>query len=80
MPDFHPAPLSDFDDFNGVGLAPAVHAHVMKKSTDFYHAFQFDPVLKAPNGREKLPRFMDPKLRDDYPLDSAWKVNFLKFC
>jgi chitin elicitor receptor kinase 1 len=34
----------------------------------------FDPVLKAPNGREKLPRFMDPKMRDDYPLDAAWKM------
>lgn len=38
--------------------------------------FQFDSVLKAPNGREKLPRFMDPKLRDDYPIDAAWKVGF----
>lgn len=34
----------------------------------------FDPVLKSPNGREKLARFMDPKLGDDYPADAAWKM------
>ena len=49
----------------------------VNKGTVLWHDLQFDPLLKAPNGREKLPRYMDPKLRDDYPLDSAWKVNFL---
>jgi len=37
---------------------------------------QFDPVLKSPNGKEKLARFMDPNLGDDYPEDAAWKVMF----
>jgi len=34
----------------------------------------FDPVLKSPNGKEKLARFMDPNLGDDYPEDAAWKL------
>ncbi|XP_073387977.1 chitin elicitor receptor kinase 1-like isoform X2 [Physcomitrium patens] len=34
----------------------------------------FDPVLKYPNGKEKLPRFMDPSLGDNYPLEAAWKM------
>lgn len=42
-----------------------------------WDALQFDPVLKYPNGKEKLPRFMDPSLGDNYPLEAAWKVNVL---
>ncbi|KAG0504121.1 hypothetical protein KC19_N018700 [Ceratodon purpureus] len=34
----------------------------------------FDPVLKAPNGRDKLPKFMDPALGDNYTSDAAWKM------
>ncbi|XP_024375989.1 chitin elicitor receptor kinase 1-like [Physcomitrium patens] len=34
----------------------------------------FDPVLTSPNGKEKLPKFMDPNLRDKYPLEAAWKM------
>lgn len=36
--------------------------------------FQFEPVLKGPNGKDKLPKFMDPTLGDNYPSDAAWKV------
>jgi chitin elicitor receptor kinase 1 len=34
----------------------------------------FEPLLKGANGKDKLPKFMDPALGDNYPSDAAWKM------
>jgi len=42
---------------------------------------QFEPMLKDPDGKTLLPKYVDPALDDDYPLDAVWKVRnhvFLK--
>jgi len=35
---------------------------------------QFEPTLKDPDGKTLLPKYVDPALDDDYPLDAVWKV------
>lgn len=35
---------------------------------------QFDPILNDPDGRTQLPKYIDPALTNDYPLDAVWKV------
>ena len=37
---------------------------------------QFEDVLRQPDPRENLPKLVDPRLGDDYPLDSVCKVKF----
>lgn len=38
---------------------------------------QFDDVLNEPNPGEDLRKLVDPRLGDDYPLDSVLKVKQL---
>jgi len=33
---------------------------------------QFEDVLRQPDPRENLPKLVDPRLGDDYPLDSPF--------
>ncbi|KAK3445898.1 hypothetical protein EUGRSUZ_A01103 [Eucalyptus grandis] len=37
----------------------------------------FEEVLNQPDPRENLRKLVDPRLGDDYPLDSVWKVAML---
>uniref|UniRef100_A0A0C9RNS3 non-specific serine/threonine protein kinase n=1 Tax=Wollemia nobilis TaxID=56998 RepID=A0A0C9RNS3_9CONI len=34
----------------------------------------FESILKDPNGRERLPSIIDPRLGNNYPLESVWKM------
>lgn len=36
--------------------------------------FQFEDVLSQPDPREDLEKLVDPRLGDNYPLDSVLKV------
>jgi hypothetical protein len=35
---------------------------------------QFESTLNDPTEKTRLRRFIDPALKDEYPLDAVWKV------
>lgn len=35
---------------------------------------QFEPILNDPDGKALLPKYIDPALDNDYPIDAIWKV------
>ena len=41
----------------------------------YLHVLQFEDVLNKPDPREDLRKLVDPRLEDNYPLDSVRKVN-----
>lgn len=40
------------------------------------NVMQFETVLSQPDPREDVGKLVDPRLGDDYSLDSVYKVNF----
>ncbi|KAG0566925.1 hypothetical protein KC19_7G097400 [Ceratodon purpureus] len=34
----------------------------------------FEPTLNDPDGKTLLPKYIDPALKNDYPLDAVWKM------
>ncbi|KAH9318885.1 hypothetical protein KI387_020654, partial [Taxus chinensis] len=34
----------------------------------------FESILKDPSGRDRLPSLIDPRLGNNYPLESVWKM------
>lgn len=43
-------------------------------SSNFHHAMQFEGVLSQPDPTEDLRKIIDPRLGDNYPIDSVRKV------
>lgn len=44
---------------------------------DFYYVMLFDGVLSQPDPTEELCKLVDPRLGDNYPIDSVRKVRTL---
>ena len=40
---------------------------------------QFEPILNDADGKIHLPKYIDPALKNDYPLDAVWKVGTFQF-
>ena len=40
----------------------------------FCWLMQFESTLNDPNGKAMLYKFIDPALKDDYPIEAVWKV------
>lgn len=40
---------------------------------------QFELVLNDPDGKALFPKYVDPALNDDYPIDAVWKVYSFPF-
>lgn len=41
----------------------------------------FEPIVSDPNGITLLPKYIDPALNDEYPIDAVWKMAQLaKWC